>query len=780
MRKCLLTYLIFFIPLIFVGWDAYGQTQIIITPDPAIRQFTVPAGVTSLTVEVWGAGGRGSSRSTTGEGGGGGGGAYSRSALNVTPGQIINYYVGFGSLTPVPGQETWFLSNTILMARGGNSVADNSNIGAIGGAAATGYGDVKYSGGNGANASGNDGGGGASSAGIAANGNNAINRIGATAPIGGGNGGNGFLSNGNNQGRGENGIAPGGGGGGSRRRNASGTEIIGGYGGDGQLRISYIRLTSATGTDNQSVCEGDPIATTTYTMPPGSLITVSSLPLDLSKTINSGAGTVTISGTPIAGGTYEIEAITTYGIILVRNGTVTIIPLPEVNNLSTTICSEESFTLTPVDGQDGVIPAGITYAWSAPSVTGGITGGVAGSGNSITGTLTNPTNTVQTATYAVTPTANGCVGDDFTVTVTVNPKATINDLTAEICNGDTFTVIPTQGGDGIVPAGTTYDWSPQSIPSGITGASAGSGASITGTLTNTTNAPLVAVYTVTPTSGSCPGDDFTVSVTVNPEPNITGIAQSVCSEESFTVDPQNGTNGVIPAGTTYSWIVASVTGGVTGATSGNGSTITGTLTNPTNTSQTVEYTVTPSSATCGGSDFTVTITVSPEPDITNMTDTVCSEESFTVTPVNGSDGIVPAGTTYTWGVPSVTGSITGGAAGSGNAITGALTNPTNTAQTATYIVTPSSGGCTGDTFEVTVTVDPEPSIDDLTEAICTGDSFNITPVQGGDGIVPAGTTYNWTPQSIPAGINGAASGSGNSIAGTLTNPTNTPQTATYA
>jgi isopentenyl diphosphate isomerase/L-lactate dehydrogenase-like FMN-dependent dehydrogenase len=47
-----------------------------------------------------------------------------------------------------------------------------------------------------------------------------------------------------------------------------------------------------------------------------------------------------------------------------------------------------------------VVPAGTTYSWSAPVVTGGMTGGVAASGqSSITGTLINPTNTPQTATY---------------------------------------------------------------------------------------------------------------------------------------------------------------------------------------------------------------------------------------------------------------------------------------------------------------------------------------------------------------------------------------------
>ena len=44
-----------------------------------------------------------------------------------------------------------------------------------------------------------------------------------------------------------------------------------------------------------------------------------------------------------------------------------------------------------------------TYTWAAPTVTGGLTGGIADVGASITGTLTNPTNAPQVAIYTVTP-----------------------------------------------------------------------------------------------------------------------------------------------------------------------------------------------------------------------------------------------------------------------------------------------------------------------------------------------------------------------------------------
>jgi len=43
------------------------------------------------------------------------------------------------------------------------------------------------------------------------------------------------------------------------------------------------------------------------------------------------------------------------------------------------------------------------------------------------------------------------------------------------------------------------------------------------------------------------------------------------------------------------------------------------------------------------------------------------------------------------GSPTVTGGVTGGASGSGSAINGTLINPTNTAHTATYTITPISG-----------------------------------------------------------------------------------------
>ncbi|MGY4893720.1 MAG: hypothetical protein ACO1N2_03455 [Candidatus Saccharimonadota bacterium] len=58
--------------------------------------FVVPAGVTSISVKVWGAGGGGGAGGSTGTGGAGGGGGYVTAAIPVTPGETLNVYVGGG------------------------------------------------------------------------------------------------------------------------------------------------------------------------------------------------------------------------------------------------------------------------------------------------------------------------------------------------------------------------------------------------------------------------------------------------------------------------------------------------------------------------------------------------------------------------------------------------------------------------------------------------------------------------------------------------------------
>jgi gliding motility-associated-like protein len=272
---------------------------------------------------------------------------------------------------------------------------------------------------------------------------------------------------------------------------------------------------------------------------------------------------------------------------------------------------------------------------------------------------------------------------------------------------------------------------------------------------------------------------------VNSAAGISDQTSAICSATAFSVSPAG-----VPVGTTYTWSapvsnpLGVITGGSAQAT--NVSVISQTLTNTTNAQATLTYTVTPTAGGCGNGTFLVTVTVNPKPILTAQTVSICSGSSFTNTPVNNPPAtLIPAGTTFSWSSPSVTGGVTGGASGSNQlSISGTLNNPTNSNQTAVYTVTPTSGAggnCAGAVFTVTVTVNPKPIIANQTKNICTNTSFNVTPTNAAPTtIVPGGTTYSWLAPSVTGGITGGVSGTNQtSISGTLVNTSNIAETATY-
>ena len=374
-------------------------------------------------------------------------------------------------------------------------------------------------------------------------------------------------------------------------------------------------------------------------------------------------------------------------------------------------------------------------------------------------------------------------GIPFTVTVTVNPMATIAAMSTTICSGLTFTLTPTHGVNGVIPTGTLYSWSSPAVTGGITGGiTVTNAADINGTLINPTNIAQTATYTVTPLSGNCTGTVFSVTITLNPVATVTSMTTVTCSGVAFTMTPTHATNGIIPAGTTFTWSAPTGSGFTGGLSQSTGViAINGLLTNITNAAVTATYLVTPLSGNCTGAAFTAVVTISPVASVTAMTTTVCTAVSFNVTPTNGMNGIVPLGTTYTWSAPTGFG-FTGGASQVTPAtdIFGLLTNTQSFSITATYIVSPVSGACAGNAFTLTVTVDPGTTVHPMTETTCSGVIFTVTPTDGVNGTIPNGTLYTWT---VPTGtgFTGGASQTvavGN-ISGTLVNTTNAAVTALY-
>ncbi|MGL2964505.1 PKD-like domain-containing protein [Flavobacterium sp. RSB2_4_14] len=510
-----------------------------------------------------------------------------------------------------------------------------------------------------------------------------------------------------------------------------------------------------------------------WTLPTGATITSgnNTETITVNYSLAATSGIVTVKGNNACGDG-----------ILSANYTVTVNITPSITlNYSPTVCSGELVTISPANGGGNIVPPGTSYSWGLPTVTGGITGATALSGQSnFNQTLTNPTNTTQTASYNVTASTGGCSATTFSVLVTVYPRPTVSGspLTQSLCSGGAIgTPITFSNPNGI--AGTIdYNWT-RNNTGVVTGmAPSGSGASITGNLSNTTNNPQTTVFSmIATTQNGCNSLPFSVNVVVNPIPTVLATPatnQTICSEGNITPITISNPNGV--TGTTYSWTRTNTTN-ITGIPDGIGATISGSLTNTTNIVQTTIFTIKATANGCDSSTTTVSITVNPKPTVAvgTASQTVCGGTA--IAPVSITNPNSVAGTTYSWNRDNTT-NLSGMLSGVGTPISGTLVNNTNSNQTTNFTVTATAGTCFS-TTNTTVIVRPTPTIlvSPSSQTICTG--LAITPMNITNPNNVTGTTYTWTRDNLTNLTGIAASGSGSSITGTLTNNSTATQTTTF-
>jgi gliding motility-associated-like protein len=252
------------------------------------------------------------------------------------------------------------------------------------------------------------------------------------------------------------------------------------------------------------------------------------------------------------------------------------------------------------------------------------------------------------------------------------------------------------------------------VQNNVTGASNGTGSSITQVLTATSNNIGEAVYSVTPTVGGCPGIPMLVTVRVNPIPVATANAAvtTICSSSTTDITLTSSI-----AGTTFSWTVIQT--GIFGATPGNGATIAQTLTTVNSIQGTVIYTITPTFNGCSGAPITVTIIVNPTPEVFgSAAATICSGESPNI-------ALFPsiAATTFAWTVNAI--NVIGAQPGTGVVINDILTASPNLG-TAIYSVTPTANGCSGTPLLVTITVNPAPATQINDGVICVDQTTSVS------------------------------------------------------
>jgi hypothetical protein len=439
--------------------------------------------------------------------------------------------------------------------------------------------------------------------------------------------------------------------------------------------------------------------------------------------------------------------------------TVTVNPRPSVTNSSpVTVCSGNS----PNINLTASVALG-TFNRSIASNPGGITGATTGLGGTINDVLTNPSNSaIGTINYSVTPTSpQGCTGNAFNLAVEVRPAPQVtNSSPVAICSGDNTNLSL----NSTIPSSFTFSLG--TVSPNISGASSGSGSVINQILSNSSNSNSGSViYNIIPTSNvnGCLGASFALTITVNPRPVMNGVTSD---ETCSGISPNTPLSA--SALSTFSSVVSTVTGGVTGASPSSATTLNQILTNPSNSLQgSVTYQVTPTSnAGCTGTASLITVLVNPTPAMTNSSPvSVCSGNSLNLTLTASV-----LSSTFNRSIGANPGNITGATAGAGGTINDVLTNPSITnSGTINYSIIPTSSpqGCTGSAFNLAVEVKPAPEVTNASPVnICSGDNSNITLNAS------VNSNFSFTLGTVSPNISGASGGSGNSISQVLINSSN--------
>lgn len=572
--------------LLLLSLGASGQTAQTFTTSGS---WTVPCGVTSVTIGLWGGGGAGGGSSINNSGGsGGGGGAYVVNTFAVSSGQVISYTIGAGGIG-TNGNGASGTSSTLSGPFGAMSAGFGTGGGANQGAA--GLGGTTGSGGtitNGSN--GNPG----SSAG--ANGG------------AGGNGGSGGLGSINAPG--QDGTIPGAGGGGGER---TGSASKGGNGASGQVSFSYtVVMPTVNAGSSQSVCAGGIVnlsgsltgsfTSATWSGGTGTFSDVNSLSSTYTPAISSGSETLTLTAADPDGAGPCTSAFATVQITVNSNASIGSV------TGSSPLCSGSSSQYFA----NGVVLSGGTGSWSSsdPSVA------TVNSSGLVTTISAGTTNII----YTISGGCGGTTAAQQELTVVLPPSVGSVTGNSPLCIGQS-TVFDT---NAVVLNGGSPSWS-SSNPAVATVNSSGL---VTGISSGTCN----IIFTITGTGCSASAQQLLTIQANSNAGTVSGIS-TMCVGTSTTYS----VSSVVYSGGTGSWSSSNPTVATVDASTGIVNTLSSGSTN-------IIYTV---SGGCGGPvSSQQTLTVNPVPVIASVTGTspLCISQSTTYT----ANSVVLNGGTPAW------------------------------------------------------------------------------------------------------------------------------------
>ena len=398
--------------------------------------------------------------------------------------------------------------------------------------------------------------------------------------------------------------------------------------------------------------------------------------------------------------------------------TATVLPINGI------LCSGDTVDIQLTSNVPGAV-----FSWNASSTT--VTG-YSGSAPGSTATVINQTLVLDSGVtgtgmvvYTIFAEANGCVGEAFVIPISVNPIPDLiinGDNPLTICSGETTNI----SFDSSIN-NTVFTWVVQSN-TGVSGASNGSGVSLSQTLETTGLSQGEVVYQVTPSLNGCVGTPATITVYVNPIPQLFGDPNhpELCSADG-NINANSTTNigfSSFYPNTTFTWVSTSygVSGATSGSVTGSSVLIADILYTTANAVGYVDYVITPDLNGCSGASVTVRVYVNPLPEPVLADGTICVDTSGVTFQTYLLDtGLDAATYDFVWYVDGVA-----------QANSDAPTFTANVVGTYSVIVTNSTTNCvSAEEFAVVTATTPADSFTTLvTDAFSNNATITVNVVGG--------------------------------------------------
>ncbi len=445
-------------------------------------------------------------------------------------------------------------------------------------------------------------------------------------------------------------------------------------------------------------------------------------PVSIGSLAGTGSGsiTATVPSSMPQGTAYRIRIVANNPAATgTDNGAnIAIYSTPVLTSTSTppAICNNSLLAYTPT-----ATPAGTTFAWSRAAVAGLTNGAASGTGN-ISETLQNTSAGPISVSYLYQLSNNGCTGNAYPVTVTVNPSpvARSKNISVNLGTGGTVTITPQQVDNGSTGFCGSLQYSLDKTQFGC--ANIGNN-SVTLRVADAAGnvSTATAIITVTDPTGVCQVSTITTGA----------IVAKLCSGQA--VDVPYSVSNAFGAGNIFRAQLSDANGSfanpvVIGSLTATGPGIIKAAI-PAGTAGATGYRirVVASSPAVTGTANGANITISQVPVLTSTLSppAVCNNSSFAYTPT-----ATPAGTTFTWSRATVSGISNAANTGSGP-VSEVLVNTTAAPVNVPYTYQLNNNGCTSPLNNVVVTVNPSPVVRtrNITADLNASGSVTITPQQ---------------------------------------------------